>query len=246
MHDAKVSGQSAAVLEGRTIAPDAQSAARTSGTAAPAQDKPNPLTGYRKTQCAWLHRRGRQAAGHRWQEWPQHPRAAVEAIQREHGLDPDGKVGPLTTGKLGEALQAQSQAPRYGTCGPGTEKLQEQLKPCRYRDAGERDFNHRMTGALKDYQQANNLPVTGLADARTMARLGQQPSHEQTHAQSNAPLRIDQKDMTAIRCSHKRRAAWVSCARSMARPRMRAMRRRRRHWRRPLMRTECPASIVLC
>lgn len=135
-------------------------------------------------------------------DYGRNTRAAVEAFQREHGLKlVDGIVGPETQGKLHEALQAQSQAqsspgqitqptasgPRLGSCGVGVETLQQQLNQAGIQTPVDGIFNHRMEGALKDYQQVQNLPVTGLADTQTMAQLGQQQSQAFTQA------RIDQQ-----------------------------------------------------
>ncbi len=105
-------------------------------------------------------------------------RDAVIRFQRANGLSPDGVVGPNTLAALFNRPSPPTNISREliglgrGDRGPGVEDLQERLRQFGY-------FNTNPTGnfgpitedAVRRFQQANSLRVTGLVTEETLALL---------------------------------------------------------------------------
>ncbi|MCW7942723.1 hypothetical protein AAW14_11905 [Streptomyces hygroscopicus] len=93
-------------------------------------------------------------------DFEQRTTAAVKAFQSEHGLEPDGKVGPLTWPLLVRPVDSRSE-------GADVRALQSLLT-----SAGlPTDITGRFTAAtahnLSSFQDTHHLPTTGQVDVRT-------------------------------------------------------------------------------
>jgi len=102
-------------------------------------------------------------------------RAAVEAFQRAHGLEPvDGKAGPVTLAAVDrEARALQSELAAVGATGRNGEAITSDG----YLGA---DSRH----AIGQFQQQQGLANTGIADAATREAMAAQQPQQQTQQQS--------------------------------------------------------------
>lgn len=105
---------------------------------------------------------------------------AVREFQANHGLNPDGQVGPDTWYALGFSTEGRNTAyaaPRptlyWGTTGNNVRLVQSRLKQWGYYD-GEVDgiFGTATSQAVKRFQAKNGLTPDGLVGPRTWAALG--------------------------------------------------------------------------
>ncbi len=82
--------------------------------------------------------------------------AAVRAFQQEYGLQPDGSAGYATQTAVNNAIvRLQVELKKLG-CAPGT---------------ADGHFGTKTKNALKEYQRARGLEATGVADAKTWAKI---------------------------------------------------------------------------
>lgn len=113
--------------------------------------------------------------------------AAVQAFQREQGLQPDGIVGPLTRQAFRDTANTTTTGPvdgagnapsagllRKGAEGPPVEALQTRLN--NVISAGltvDGDFGNRTKAAVEQFQSRAGLDIDGVAGPRTMAALAE-------------------------------------------------------------------------
>ncbi len=107
--------------------------------------------------------------------------AAVQAFQQAYRLTPDGIAGPKTLAALGlTAGTAPAPTPtqpvetplKHGSQGPAVSALQISLKQLNYyTGAVDGVFGDATYTAVWWFQQLNKLPLTGVADAATLAML---------------------------------------------------------------------------
>ena len=116
-------------------------------------------------------------------------RAAVEAFQRAHGLEPvDGKAGPATLGAIDrEARQLQTALAAQGH----TDANGRALSVDGHLGAGSR-------AALGAYQQAHGLDPSGVLDAQTREAMAA-PARTQAPADIAPALDPAQRDGAALR-----------------------------------------------
>jgi peptidoglycan hydrolase-like protein with peptidoglycan-binding domain len=106
---------------------------------------------------------------------------AVIALQQNSSLPPTGVVDQQVYAVLGGDSSPITQPPitppttgelRFGDRGNRVVELQRQLRRLGYPIQVDGVFGNETEDAVRRFQQANSLPVTGVADARTLNRLG--------------------------------------------------------------------------
>jgi peptidoglycan hydrolase-like protein with peptidoglycan-binding domain len=116
-----------------------------------------------------------------------HTKAAVEAFQRAHGLEPDGVVGPKTWGALREATAPAPVAPpiptapaapaaqptlKLGSRGPAVAEAQRLLRQAGLKPGpADGDFGPRTQAAVQAFQHQQGLTADGIVGPKTWAAL---------------------------------------------------------------------------
>ncbi|NEO98348.1 MAG: hypothetical protein F6K58_06645 [Symploca sp. SIO2E9] len=102
---------------------------------------------------------------------------AVRKFQQARGLRADGVAGGQTLSALAgtsgsETIQPTVTQLRSGSSGPAVTKLQNSLRAAGVYSGPVTGYYGRLTqAAVRDFQQAKALPVTGIADANTLSLL---------------------------------------------------------------------------
>lgn len=102
---------------------------------------------------------------------------AVWSYQKDNGLKVDGIAGNATLGALGLiAVKGKAASGEYGldygAHGPAVVALQNALNAAGYSVPVDGKYGFQTYSALWSYQKAKGLPVTGVADTKTMSMLG--------------------------------------------------------------------------
>lgn len=97
-------------------------------------------------------------------------KAAVKLFQRQHDLQQDGIVGPLTLNMI-YAEDAQRYAIREGMQGSDVDSVQDQLKSLGYLSKVSGTYDEATVKAVKDFQKRNGLSADGVIGEASLDKL---------------------------------------------------------------------------
>lgn len=103
--------------------------------------------------------------------------SAVWSYQKDHNLKVDGIAGNQTLGAMGLIATSgtgtvSAKGLDYGASGSSVVALQNALTAAGYPVSVDGKYGYQTYVAVWSYQQKKGLPVTGTADAKTLASLG--------------------------------------------------------------------------
>lgn len=103
--------------------------------------------------------------------------SAVWSYQKDNGLKVDGIAGNATLASLGLIASSGKTSSLvngldYGASGSAVVALQNALNAAGYKVPVDGQYGYQTYAALWQYQHAKGLPVTGVADTKTLSMLG--------------------------------------------------------------------------
>lgn len=105
--------------------------------------------------------------------------AAVIKFQRAKGLPVDGVAGSNTLFVINGGSIKNATELRRGNKGTAVTKLQQRMRELKVYDGPVTGFYGRLTeGGVRNFQRLRGLPVTGVADSRTLSDLAKNPNDQ--------------------------------------------------------------------